>query len=144
MSQNSFRETTAAPHNTDQYLAFDINKLSYRLSRRLTTPDSTPDLVESKSSGPSAAAAPAGVAPSKLPLATADKRALPFSSLPNTHHASKNLDTSRGISSTSSSGQSTRCCSIGRTSPGQLDYCVKEDDSGQSLTNSPCPRLFTQ
>lgn len=167
VSQNPFRETAAAsspnPHNTDRYLASDFSKLTNRVPRPWTTPASTPastpaytpaftpDSVQlpqskpSKPSGPSTSATPAAVAPSNSPLATPDKRPLTSSSFPNTQNPSTNLDSSRGFSSSKSIRQNSRCNSIGRTSPAQLDFCVKEDSSGQHLPIlPPRPRLFTQ
>ena len=135
VSQSPFRETAATsspnPHNTDRYLASDFSKLTNRLPRPSTTPAFTPDSVQSKPFGPSTPATPAAVAPSTSPLATPDKRSLTASPLPNTPNSSTHFDTSRGISPTECTRQSSRCNSIGPPSPAQLDFCVKEDGSGQ-------------
>ena len=136
VSQYPFRETAAAsspnPHNPDRYLASDFSRLTNRLPQPSTTPAVfTPDSVQSKPSGPSTSATPAAVAPSNSPLATPDKRSLTASPFPKTQNSSTQFDTSRGISPTKCTRQSSRCSSIGPPSPAQLDFCVKEDGSGQ-------------
>ena len=113
MAQTSYRETVTAPssRNPDRYLASDFKRLT---TRRFTTPNSTPDCVEVAHESP--AERPKGAT---ADVGLSDKRApIPFtSSIPQARKPSASI-------AQGSSGQSSRCSSIG-------DTCVKEDNSGQ-------------
>ena len=145
--------TTTSPLNRQterRYLASDFSKLTNRVTRRFTSPDSTPDSARVHAQEPPANARsnPAAAAPTKF--TTPDKRVLSSthrstsssqkgSSLkfahPGNHKAANVSVVSQGSSRSSSFGHSS----------GQLDACVKEDDSGTSMhCRSLESDLFTQ
>lgn len=134
LHQTSNRETDLGPPHitTDRYLASDFHRLTNPVSRRFTTPATTPDssFAHEPHAEPKNKAAEA-----KPRVPQFDKRA-PSNSSPSPNNSP--LISPAGVKSSAhghghatASRQSSTSRGTRQFGPGPVDTCVKEDNSGQ-------------
>ncbi|KAG8530938.1 uncharacterized protein KY384_004295 [Bacidia gigantensis] len=123
--------TSSSSSGLNRYLASDFKRLTNRSTRRFTTPGFTPDLAHAQEPphAERSSKAPAAI----LNVTTSDKRAHVTSSLAHQDDQSgprRPMDIAHGGNKTVSrpSNSSSRDSSLAGSS-GQLDACVKEDNS---------------
>ena len=125
-------------HQADnRYLASDYTRLTKRATRRFTTPASTPDLARAHAQEPPPAQPKSAAAPTSG-QASSDKRASASNYQSVRLHLQASQSSSRITQSTGPGtgkvsppyGGVSRTGSFGGPAVGQLDACVKEDNTG--------------